>query len=237
MNRLDKQRIGIIAAMATEVTRLHEHLAQPQRVAVGGIECFLGKIADHEVAVMQCGIGKVSAGAGAQALISEFHPDCIINTGCAGALAPQLAIGDIVLATCTAEWDLDIMKLGFPRGHVMSIGCVKMAADEGINAAIKAVLPQESHVHEGLVVSGDQFVASMEQRKTILEAFPDALCTEMEGAAIGHVCTQNHVPFAVIRCMSDTADSNSSVDFDTFSQEAGEKSAERIIAMLSNGAV
>ena len=37
---------------------------------------------NSDVLVQKCGIGKVNAALGAQRMINEFHPDCIIS--CAG---------------------------------------------------------------------------------------------------------------------------------------------------------
>lgn len=92
--------------------------------------------------------------------------------------------------------------------------------------------PVIERIVRGLVASGDQFVSSRAQRGTILSAFPDALCAEMEGGAIGHVCMQNGVPFCIVRCMSDSANGDSSVDFAAFSAEAGRKSAGYLLKLL-----
>jgi hypothetical protein len=40
----------------------------------------------------------------------------------------------------------------------------------------------------GTVVSGDQFVSSVEKKAWLLRHVPDALCCEMEGAAVAQVC-------------------------------------------------
>ena len=90
----------------------------------------------------------------------------------------------------------------------------------------------DEKVVRGLIVSGDQFVSTKNQINHILTYFPNALCTEMEGAAIGHVCMQNNIPFCVIRSISDTADSESNTDFAKFSKEVSEKSASWIVKML-----
>lgn len=230
-------KFGIIAAMEEETTLLFQALKNPVCTSIAGVEIKKGVIGNHEVAVMRCGMGKVSAALGAQALIDSFHPDYLINTGCAGGIGQGIGVGDMVISTKTAEWDYDATAMGIPRGYIHALNGIYVNADEKLNAMIKAAYEadlqgSEVKVLEGLIVSGDQFVSSEAQRKVILDNFPDALCTEMEGAAIGHVCAQNLVPFTVVRCMSDTADSHSSMDFPTFARIAGEKSAELMIQML-----
>ena len=80
-----------------------------------------------------------------------------------------------------------------------------------ITSAIKGF-----NVYEGVVLSGDQFISDKAKTRKMIETFPEALVTEMEGAAIAHVCTDLKVPFLVIRSVSDMADDDSpkaSVDF------------------------
>lgn len=232
----EKKKIGIIAALEVEVYTLKKNLKDMKITRTAGTDYYTGTIGDYFVILMQCGMGKVSAALGAQALITEFHPDYVINTGCAGALAGDLAIGDIVLSTVTVEWDIDTIAIGNPRGYVSAMDAVEMHADEKLLEMIAAAIPENVTVRKGMVCSGDQFVSTDEQRHIILSAFPDALCAEMEGAAIGHVCAQNNIPFCVVRCMSDTADGNSGVDFAAFSAEAGVKSANIILTMLTGEA-
>ncbi|MDO4477495.1 MAG: 5'-methylthioadenosine/adenosylhomocysteine nucleosidase [Lachnospiraceae bacterium] len=228
-----RTKIGIIAALSCELEILKEALTDDVVESLAGTEFYCGTIGNYDVVLMQCGMGKVSAGAGAQAMITAYNPDYIINTGCAGALAEELAVGDIVVADKTVEWDLDTIDIGNPRGYVSSLDKVEMTADKDLSDKICAVFDEEENVIRGMVVSGDQFVDKPEQRELILSAFPEALCAEMEGAAIGHVCEQNGVPFCVVRCMSDNANGDSGVNFAEFSEIAGEKSASYLLAFLN----
>lgn len=226
------QRIGIIAAMEEEMVLLRERMQNLQTDRIAGTDYYTGKIGQYEVVLIQCGIGKVSAALGAQAMILRYQPDCIINTGCAGAMAKGLKIGGMVVSDATVEWDIDLLALGMPRGFVSAMNGVEMKADPALADWITSAIPDSIQTCRGLVVSGDQFVSRPEQREIILGAFPGALCAEMEGGAIGHVCAQNGVPFCVVRCMSDTADGDSDVNFAVFVKEAGEKSAAILLSLL-----
>lgn len=226
------RRIGIIAAMEEEMRILKDNMQGVQTECIAGAEYNLGTIGNYEVVLTECGIGKVSAALGTQAMILRYQPDCIINTGCAGALAEGMKIGELVISDRTVEWDMDLQALGCPRGFVSSMNTVEMQADPGLADWILSAVPESMPKRKGLVVSGDQFISRPEQRNTILQAFPDAQCAEMEGGAVGHVCAQNQVPFCVVRCMSDTADGDSTVKFTEFVQEAGEKSAQLLLSLL-----
>lgn len=224
---------AIIAALDFEEELIRDQLEDMEETELLSTPVYTGTIGSHRVVLMRCGMGKVSAGIGAQALIDEYHPDYVINTGCAGALSPELGIGDVVLSKSVVEWDLDLQAIGYPLGYIDALDCVEMKADRELCDRIAAVIPDDVNIVKGMVVSGDQFVSTNEQRAKILANFPDAQCAEMEGAAVGHVCRQNRIPFCIIRTMSDTADGNSGVDYGEFSIEASKKSAAWLVDMLS----
>lgn len=228
----DRGTYAIIAALNFEVEILKNSLEDMEEVDMIGTPVYIGRIGNHNVVVMQCGMGKVSAAAGTQALIDKFHPDYVINTGCAGGVGENHSMGDIVISDSVVEWDLDLRALGYPLGYIDSLGQVEIKSDKYLIDKIVASIPDNENVVIGLVVSGDQFVSTENQMNQILTYFPNALCTEMEGAAVGHVCTQNNVPFCVIRSISDSADSNSDVDFAKFSKIVSEKSASWLVKML-----
>ena len=74
-------KIGIIVAMDKELQQL-------QQVFAG-----------MDVRIDKCGIGKVNAALGAQRMISEFRPDCIISSGCAGGNGDDIEVQDVVVST------------------------------------------------------------------------------------------------------------------------------------------
>src|SRR5690606_6438079 len=86
----------------------------------------------------------------------------------------------------------------------------------------------------GVIVTSDSFIADKNVIKEIKANFPDALVSEMEGAAVGQVCYQFNKPFVIVRAVSDTADDEAGVVFDQFIIEAGKKSAEMVIEIIKN---
>ena len=59
--------------------------------------------------------------------------------------------------------------------------------------------------------------------KQLNEEIPTAICVEMEGAAVAQVCHEYHLPFSIIRIISDKADDNSSMDFPLFASKVASK--------------
>ena len=80
----------------------------------------------------------------------------------------------------------------------------------------------------GTIASGDVFVADEGKKLFIRENF-GAIACEMEGAAIGHVCYINNIPFGVLRTISDGGDD---MDYLTFAGIAAEKGKQIILEFL-----
>lgn len=104
-----------------------------------------------------------------------------------------------------------------------------------VEAAKKAVADLgEVKAIEGLICTGDSFICDPERTKVMLNNFPTMAACEMEGAAIAQVCHQFKVPFVVIRSLSDNANNDSPVDFDSYLVKAGHHSALMVISLLKH---
>lgn len=228
--------IGIIGAMDYEITLLIEQMTGVKHIVKAGNTFHTGTLADKEVVVVECGIGKVNAAQCTQMLISEFGVSHIINTGVAGAIKDFLNVGDIVVSTDLLQHDYDVTTAGdFKYGQIPRMDEWIFIADETLRKLAMQAASQvdgDNQVYQDRIVSGDQFVASAQRKAFILDNF-NAAATEMEGAAIAHVSYLNDVPFVIIRAMSDKADGSAHVNFEEFSKRAAIQSAQIVIAMLT----
>ena len=200
---------------------------------ISSVVFYRGKINGIDTVVAVAGVGKVNAAVCAQTMILEYSPDYIINTGVAGGLSEELKIGDAAVADKVAEHDMDTSPLGDELGFITGINKVYMQCDEYISGLMYDAAKSVDGINavRGTIASGDQFIASEEQRRFIKKNF-NAVAAEMEGAAIGHVCTMNNVKFGVLRAISDGANSDSTIDFPTFTKMAVKNTVEIIVKML-----
>ena len=224
--------IGIIGAMSDEVDGLISKLDGHSEELVSGIKFHTGTIYGKPVVIARCGVGKVFASMCATAMIIKYSPRLIINTGVGGALSPELSCADIVVASKLVQHDMDTSALGDPVGMISGINMVYFDADESaadvlMSAAKKLSLPAK----RGVIASGDQFVASKEEKDRIVSAFGADVC-EMEGAAIAQAAYVSGTPFAVVRAISDGADGNSTMDFPTFLSIAVKSSESLTLAFV-----
>ncbi len=190
-------RTAIIGAMKIEVEALCKRFGAVETEK--GI--FIADKSDDAVIICQCGIGKVNAASLTQRIIDKYSPDRIINTGTAGGLAEGLNIGDVIIAEKAAYHDFKPVQIVEDMFGEKYIRSDKTLAQAAVKACEENNIPHRI----GTVVTGDCFVSTEQQREDIFAEYPDALCTEMEGAAIAHVCYNNNIPFVIIRAVSDFA--------------------------------
>lgn len=216
--------VAVIGAMDVELEGLRENLKNPQQIAPEPLDfpLYTGTIGEVPVLLARCGIGKVNAAVCTQYLIDNYPLRAIINSGVAGALSAKIKIGDLVVSRAALHHDFDVTFLDYPKGVIPKLPTSRFPADDQlVQLALgegKKVLG-EGRVHQGLVVSGDQFVAGSKQKQVILASFPEALCVEMEGSAIAHTAYLNKVPYVILRAMSDQADDTAPEDFDAYLAE------------------
>ena len=158
-----------------------------------------------EVLVQKCGIGKVNAALGAQRMINEFHPDCIISSGCAGGNGDDINVQDVVISTELCYHDVYCGRAiddTTVYGQVQGLPA-RYAADPVLLQKALSLQPSDISLHPGLIVTGDWFVDSKDKMRDILSHFPEAKAVDMESCAIAQTCYLNHVPFISFRVISD----------------------------------
>ena len=227
-------KFGIIAAMEEELKTLLLALENKKEVVVLGKTYYEGRIGQHEVVLVQSGIGKVLSAMSVTILAETFEVDAIINTGSAGAVSEGLAIGDVVIADRLVYHDVDVTAFGYAYGQ-MAGQELYYQADQTLMASLQKVLNQQGiHNHVGLIATGDSFIAGQEKVDTIKHHFPEVLAVEMEGAAVAQAAQAAGKPFLVIRAMSDTAQGDANISFEAFILEAGKRSAQTLLALLES---
>ncbi len=228
------KRIGVIGAMEAEVETLRTQAGTTEPVRLADMEFCEGRIGGREVVIARCGIGKVNAGICAQLMISHFHVDCVINTGVAGSLDAAIDIGDLVVCTDAVQHDFDITPLGFRAGEIPYTGLAAFPADALLRDAAKEAARRAAPkigIFQGRICSGDQFIASRAQKESIRQRF-GGLCCEMEGAAIAQACHLNHIPWVILRMISDKADDSEEVSFQLFAETAARNCAGIVRMMV-----
>ena len=230
----EQQTIAVIGAMAQEIELLKSRLQEVQTHDFGAFRVYEGRLHQQRVVLSLSGIGKVNAAAATALVIQHFQADCVINTGSAGGLGKGLRVGDVVIGVQTAHHDVDATAFGYAIGQVPQLPLFFVSDANLIATAQQAARAFESAiVHQGLIVSGDQFIHSSDKVAHIRAVFADVQAVEMEAAAIAQVCAQMNCPFVVIRAISDLADEAAEMSFEAFLQQAAVHSAQMVDNMIA----
>ena len=237
---------GIMGAEPKEVEGIVALFDDYEVIKVGSRNYYQGIIHGKEVVVVYSRCGKTAAATTVTALIHHFKITQLIFTGVAGALHPDLQIGDVVISNRLVQHDMDVRPFR-PRFEIPILGKTFFKSDSGLQRSAKTaaevtVQTQFKNLKElgiefptvrtGDIASGDQFISSSKKKKELLNALPTLLCTEMEGAAVAQVCYEYEVPFVVIRTISDTANETADIDFPLFLEEVASKYSAAIIDQM-----
>jgi futalosine hydrolase len=214
--------LAIITSVSFEADQIRAFMKVARKSKVGNKTIYHGTLSARKVIIVEAGIGKVNAAHAATAVIENFSVDQIINSGIGGAYPRSgLTVGDVAIATKEIYGDEGVAGSGGWRG-LREIGIpvipkrgkryfnefpldkklVKLAVNES-----KKVFSDSSEVVT--VLSGNfvtvSAVSGTAKRANELGKRFGALCENMEGAAISHICALYKVPLLEVRGISNIA--------------------------------
>jgi adenosylhomocysteine nucleosidase len=241
---------GILGAFRDEANYLLTQLQQKKEIVIQQVHFTEGILSGRHVVIAQTGMGKVNAAMTTTLMLEHFQPREIIFTGIAGALNPQLLPGDLVIGTRVTYHDYGIVDpdtmLHRPTHNPFTLKenplyftcdtqLVSYARRLSNTISLEKIhrndTDQSPRIITGTIVTGDVFVSSATAAKSLQQQL-QADATEMEGAAVAQVCFQQHVPFIVIRSMSDNANDHAHTDVASFYEVAAHNSARFVMGIL-----
>lgn len=194
--------MAVIAALEQEV---HALVSRMPRADTVGPRLSIWEGGGLVVAVS--GVGKVAGAMAAQFVCDVFKPRCVVAIGLAGSLSEQSRPGQVIVATGAAQHDFDGRPLTPARGIIPGLEVAVIHANSSVaDKLLIAARLESKHAISGLVLTGDQIITSAKVRDALAHEFADALCVDMETAAIAQVAQQNGVPWSALRIASDAAD-------------------------------
>jgi adenosylhomocysteine nucleosidase len=224
------KHLAILCALPQEVSPFKRQIQGQEDIRLGGVRGWVGQSQGKKVTLVQTGIGKVSAAAAAQLVITHFAPEAIFSCGTAGSLDTRCQIGDIVVGTTTLQHDYGFIlpetfvHFGIPvyqqnrKKHFFK----EFAADTILLNVAQSFAEEQNaafKVFSGSILTGDQVIFSSKKRQALAEQFK-ALAVDMESAAIAQLCTTNEIPFLAIRGISDDADESIQLDISAIDPNA-----------------
>ena len=206
-------KIGIIFALKEELDALLKVLTLKKQYEIFDLTFYECELDNKEIVLVESGIGKVNSARTTQILIDNMKVDYIFNIGVAGAIDPGVSVCDVVIGEKLVQHDFDVTPFNYEKGQIPNVG--KFIESDEYLVKIAKEIKTDSNVHTGVIASGDIFVNDPKMSNKINTKF-NALCCEMEGASIAQVCYLSHIPFLVIRSISDSVNGTNELTYDDF---------------------
>jgi adenosylhomocysteine nucleosidase len=222
----------VVVAMRAE---LEPFLARAQAVGrtsdVGHAEHTQVRLGGRDVRLVRTGIGLVNATAAVALALVEVGQVPVVSAGSAGGLDPAVRVGDVVVGDRYLFAGADATAFGYARGQIPGMPADYSGAPDLVRAAGHATL-SDAAVRVGTMLSGDAFVDARTVDQVRAD-FPGALSTDMETAAIAQTCYLARTPFVSVRGISDLCGPAAGDDFRTHVDDAAERSADIVLAILA----
>ncbi|WP_162415519.1 5'-methylthioadenosine/adenosylhomocysteine nucleosidase [Cyclobacterium roseum] len=240
------QRMAIMGAMDQEISILVEALDKPKVTAIGGIDFYTGQLKEKKVVILKAGIGKVNAAYSTAVLTQNFNLEGLIFTGVAGGLHPEALPGDIVIGTAMVQVDFGLLDSegftpwnfkdlsGEPYSELLlnaDSSLIQLSLQASKLAEYQLISNRKPRIFQGIISTSDLFVSDPVKADWLYSEF-NSLATEMEGAAVAHVCRLLGLPFVVIRSCSDNANTDAHINFNEFVGPAAANSANLVLRMV-----
>ena len=218
------KKIGIIFAMDEEKNEFLKLINIEKEYDVFDLHFIESNIKDINLILVTCGVGKVNAARCTQILIDNYQVDVIINIGVAGGVDKELKIGDIIIGERMVQHDFDITAFNHEKGFIPSVGIFINGDEYLVNICEKILKNSDYSYRKGVIASGDIFCTDYMMGSKINKKF-NALCVEMEGASIAQVCYLSHIPFLVLRSISDIPNNDNVVTYEEFLKDSSRKAS------------
>jgi adenosylhomocysteine nucleosidase len=216
---MSERPVVILTALDLEYDAVRAELRDfTTRVHPAGTRFEIGRLGPNGplVALTLTGKGNLPAGTLTERAIAQFSPTAVIFVGVAGARQPNVALGDVVVAThvyayhgATSEDDGTRAR---PRVWETAHNVDQTARHVARDGGWLSRLPADAsvpRVHFGPIAAGERVIDSRISPDALWlhEHYNDAIAVEMEAAGVAQASHLNDsLPMAVVRGISDPAD-------------------------------
>jgi len=189
------QMIALSGAFSQEIAGLRRQMAVEEVAANPVCRVYRGQLAGKPCLLLQTGIGRKRAENATRFVLERYPVTAMISLGFAGALTPDLRIGDVVVCSSVRR----ASGFGKDEGEAEPY-----AADASLLALASGGPEDEStRFPAGTCVTTPRVVSGARTKQELSREF-QAQVVDMESYWIAGIASGHHVPFIAIRSVSDT---------------------------------
>lgn len=194
-NKAQEYDYGFVTPLMAEAKPLIQKLSNKKKLLTNNRLVYVGKLGNKSIAVTVSGCGKIKSASTTQFLIDNYPSTLYVHYGTAGALAPDLKIGDIVIATKVIEHDFKELfpEVGRPPEHKVHI-----------NAKFQIRNNLKFKIWRGTILSGDEDIVGSKRKRELYGRYK-GLSVDWESAGFALTCNLNRRKSLVLRGISDLA--------------------------------
>jgi nucleoside phosphorylase len=182
--------IAIFGALKEEIAGIKQAMNISDHVRLGKTSAWPGKWGDQNIVLVRSGVGRQRAEDATLQVIDRFKPGALISIGYAGAVQPELNVGDLVIADTIIEEKENGEY--FPDSDWLN-RAKDIPCPDGVKAVVGGLLTVDNVIHDSL-------------SKQELGKKYSVQAVEMETSAISKVAEEKDVPLLSLRVISDRLD-------------------------------
>jgi adenosylhomocysteine nucleosidase len=197
--RPEVMMLAIFGAFGQEIVDFRRQMVIEEVVAKPVCRLYRGKFKNRETLLVQTGMGKERAENATRFTLEHYPVTAIISLGFAGALAPELRIGDVVVCSallCAPGTEQKEEKLESLAPDANLLSLASQGAGDG---ATRFCL--------GSGVTVLELDSNRQKMRELSETF-QAHIVDMESYWIAKIAATQQIPFIAIRSISDNAQSS-----------------------------
>jgi adenosylhomocysteine nucleosidase len=176
-----KKRIAIIGAIKDEIAGIKNRMRIDDTLRWPTGNAFVGEWQGVPIVLVRSGMGRDRARRALTEIAGKYDLECVISIGYAGALDPALQVGELVVAD-------QVIYCETLKSYLLD--------EELIGAMPEAC--------RGTLLTVDNVVATPPEKEALREKY-SAVAVDMETSALAEEAETQHLPFASVRAITDTA--------------------------------
>jgi adenosylhomocysteine nucleosidase len=194
--RSEVSMLAILGAFGQEIVDLRRQMVIEEVVAGRACKVYRGKLKNRDTLLVKTGMGKERAEHATRFILERYPVTAIISLGFAGALAPELKIGDVVICSTLRCAPGPKQKEQILEPCAPDAGLLALASQGPGDRAISFCL--------GSGVAVLELESSTQELQELYETL-HADVVDMESYWIARIASARQIPFIAIRSISDTA--------------------------------
>ncbi|MGI5935274.1 MAG: 5'-methylthioadenosine/S-adenosylhomocysteine nucleosidase [Oscillospiraceae bacterium] len=210
------KNIGMIVAI--EIDAVLNKFGKPvEELQFKGFTVFQYKLGEHNLFVVNSGVGQIAATMATQFLITSFNVDFIVNFGVVGGLTQEMTLTKTCIVESVVHYDFDTSDIfdccvgRYPDYPSVYIPTTKEIVDKALEI--------EPTLKKVICASGDKFISLKEKKEELHKTFNADIC-EMEAAGIVLTSNRNKVPCLLVKTVSDSVEGGAEEFKNTINESA-----------------